>query len=219
MPARQAKIELTEASNARLKTFLQCIVRYEEKLEVLRQFLVSNEIFDCYAAFCRIDRNQDGFVTPLELLNFFRDNGVTSVNESDCYFVIKFFDSDVDGKLHFADFMQILLPTLNEKMRSECTQRVASGCKPNEFLTMDVEQDMVRLFNMEIEMHRESEMCKQLLSCMADYTPDGIFDSLDSSKVGFLDQKSFFNFFKRMGKPAQEEDINALMRRIEYDQD
>lgn len=68
-------------------------------------FLCSNEMFEPYSVFCRVDRNQDGFVTPMELLNFFRDNGVTDVNEADCYFVIKFFDSDEDGKLHYPDFL------------------------------------------------------------------------------------------------------------------
>jgi Ca2+-binding EF-hand superfamily protein len=88
---------------------------------VLRQFLVSNEFFDLYSAFNRLDRNQDGFITPLDILNFFRDNGVTSVNEANCYFMIKYFDSDMDGKLHFSDFMQILLPCTNSKMRSEAS--------------------------------------------------------------------------------------------------
>ena len=93
----------------------------------------------------------------MELVNFFRDNGVTNINEADCYFVIKYFDSDVDGKLHYPDFVQILLPCSDHKMRSECAQRIAFGCNPAEFLSFDVEQDMVRLFKMEVELHRESE--------------------------------------------------------------
>jgi Ca2+-binding EF-hand superfamily protein len=78
-----------------------------------------NENFEPYSAFMRIDRNSTGFIAPRDLLNFIRDNGVsTNVTEADCYYVIKFFDSDVDGKLHYVDFMQVILPIANSKLRS-----------------------------------------------------------------------------------------------------
>ena len=39
-----------------------------------------------------------GFLTPREFLNFIRDNGLaTEVTEADCYYLVKFFDSDLDG--------------------------------------------------------------------------------------------------------------------------
>lgn len=93
-----------------LKDILLCISKYEQELEVLRMFLGSNEMFEPYAAFCRIDRNQDGFISPMEFVNFFRDNGITKVTEAECYFVLKYWDSDEDGKLHYPDFLQIVLP-------------------------------------------------------------------------------------------------------------
>jgi len=39
------------------------------------------------------------------LLNFLRENGITSATEADLYFVTKFFDSDEDGKLNYPDFL------------------------------------------------------------------------------------------------------------------
>ena len=78
---------------------------------------------------------------------------------------------------------------------------------------------MVRLFKMEVELHQESEVKRQELACMSDYTALGVFEFLDSSRINFLDCKSFSNFFKRIGKPIAEEDINSLFRRMEYDQD
>ncbi len=76
-----------------------------------------------YQAFQRIDRGEDGFITPMELLNFIRDNNVHDMTEADCYYLVKFFDSDEDGRLHYPDFMQMILPCDNAVLRSKATQR------------------------------------------------------------------------------------------------
>ena len=67
--------------------------------------MCANEMFNPYSAFNRLDRNQDGFIVPMDFVHFFRENGIMSATESDCYFVIKFFDADEDGKLTYPEFM------------------------------------------------------------------------------------------------------------------
>ena len=59
----------------------------------------------------------------MDLVNFMRENGVMDCTEADFYFVIKFFDSDEDGKLNYPDFLQIVLPCTNAKIRATTTQR------------------------------------------------------------------------------------------------
>ena len=41
----------------------------------------------------------------MDMVYFLRENGVTDIYEGDCYYLIKFFDSDEDGKLHYPDFL------------------------------------------------------------------------------------------------------------------
>ena len=41
----------------------------------------------------------------MDFVHFFRENGIMSATESDCYFMIKFFDADEDGKLTYPEFM------------------------------------------------------------------------------------------------------------------
>lgn len=96
----------------------------------------------------------------MDMVNFMRENGQMEVAEADFYFVIKFFDSDEDGKLNYPDFLQMILPCTNMKLRAQTTQRVMGDCKPSDFLTLDVEQDLTRLLKMEIAMHNESEELK-----------------------------------------------------------
>ena len=118
---QKSQLKLTEQSEIRLRNLLYCVIQFEEKLDVLRMFLCSNEMFEPYSVFCRLNRSQNGFICPVDILNFFRDNGVTDVTEADCYFLIKFFDSDEDGKLHYPDFLQIVLPCTNPKIRAAAT--------------------------------------------------------------------------------------------------
>ena len=130
---------LADATIMTLKKVLLCISKKEQQCEILRQFLCANINYEPYSSFCRIDRNQDGFISPIDLVNFMRDNGNMDINEADCYFVMKFFDSDEDGKLNYPDFLQIVLPCTNKEIRSEATQRPMNDCRSTDFLTLDVE--------------------------------------------------------------------------------
>ena len=96
-----------------LKKLLLKIARQELDIELKRQYLASNEHMEPYSMFMRIDRNEDGFILPMEILNFLRDNSVHDMTEADCYYLVKFFDSDEDGRLHYPDFMQMVLPCDN----------------------------------------------------------------------------------------------------------
>jgi Ca2+-binding EF-hand superfamily protein len=74
-----------------------------------------------YSLFSRVDRSEDGLVTPVEILNYLRDNDIHECTEADCYYLVKFFDSDEDGKLNYPDFMQIVLPVDNPYLRAVAT--------------------------------------------------------------------------------------------------
>ena len=42
-------------------------------------------------------------VTACELLNYLRDHRNFTVSETECYRLVKFFDSDDDGRLNFQE--------------------------------------------------------------------------------------------------------------------
>lgn len=76
------------------------------------------------------------------------------------YFLVKFFDSDLDGRLHYPDFMQMVLPCSNNKLRSKATQRPNMACHDKDYLTLDVEKEMAELLLLEVALHRKSEVLK-----------------------------------------------------------
>ena len=73
-------------------------------------------------------------------------------------------------------------------------------CPHDQYLRLDIEQDMVRLFKMEIDLHYKTEVIKQRYECLPETSLESTFACLDGSKVGFLESKSFLNFFKKQGK-------------------
>lgn len=131
--------ELSKESQIALKDVLLCISKYENQLEVLRLFLCTNVNFEPYASFQRLDRDEDGFIRPTDFMNFMRENGYMHTTEANFYFIVKFFDSDEDGKLTYPEYLQMVLPCTNHKLRSATTQRPMEMCKPGDYLSIDVE--------------------------------------------------------------------------------
>jgi Ca2+-binding EF-hand superfamily protein len=85
----------------RLKNFLVAIADGENVLEKARQRLCEIREFSPHAAFQRFDRDANDSITSFEIVNFLRDNGVLNASEAECYRLLKFFDSDEDGRLSF----------------------------------------------------------------------------------------------------------------------
>lgn len=85
----------------RLKNFLVAIADGETLLERARQNLCEIKDFSPFTAFQRFDRDANDYISSYEILNFLRDNSVYSVTESEVYRIVKFFDSDEDGRLSY----------------------------------------------------------------------------------------------------------------------
>lgn len=202
-----------------LKKLLLKIAKLELDIELKRQYLSSNEQMEPYSLFQRIDRSEDGFIVPMELLNFLRDNNVHDMTEADCYYLVKFFDSDEDGRLHYPDFMQLVLPCDNHQMRATATQRAPMHINRGDFLTLDVERDLAALLVAEIELHRGSEKLKQQLEAQLDYSQDAVYQEVDDWRYGYVDVRNLHRFFKNNRSKATEEDCVAIIRRFDLDAD
>ena len=148
-----------------------------------------------------------------------RDNNVHDMTEADCYYLVKFFDSDEDGRLHYPDFMQMILPCDNNMLRSKATQRPNGQINPGDFLTLDVERDLTNLLVSEIELHRASEKLKQQLESQLDYSVEGIYQVVDDWRYGYIDIRNLYRFFKNNRSKATEEDCIAIIRRLDLDAD
>jgi Ca2+-binding EF-hand superfamily protein len=88
-------------TETRLKNFLVAVGDGERNLEAARQRMCTIRDFAPHSAFQRIDRDGSGAVDSHELCAFLRDHGNYTATEGECHRLVRFFDSDEDGRLSF----------------------------------------------------------------------------------------------------------------------
>lgn len=90
-------------SERRLLGLLDAVKEGELYQEQLRQRLCSLAGFAPYSAFMRLDRDANERLSSYELLNFMRENREFTVSEGDCFNIVRYFDTDNDGRLTFQE--------------------------------------------------------------------------------------------------------------------
>ena len=108
---------LSVETESRLAKVLVEIGRGEGNLEMERQYLAKEEDYSPYACFLRIDRAHKGWVNSIDILNFLKDNAIHAT-ESECHYLVKFFDVDLDGRLDYLEFLHIMFPCTNPDLRA-----------------------------------------------------------------------------------------------------
>ena len=133
---------LSYETERRLKNYLVAFAEGEADLERQRRRLCEIRDFSPLAAFQRIDRGAYNLLTSGDILNFLRDNAVFSVNESDCFRLLRFFDSDEDGRLSYQDFIQMVLPCEDSFLRQVTQERPSIRVARYENLPLDIERGL-----------------------------------------------------------------------------
>lgn len=99
-------------------------------------------------------------------------------NEIDCFYLLKLFDSESSGMLSYRDFLQMILPTANSKLRQLVTQRPNYVMQKGERLAPGVEVAMTKLYHNELALHRKIEKGKHHLSFRYDFNLKDAFQSI-----------------------------------------
>ena len=87
-------------------------------------------------------------------MQFIRDHGNFAATESECYRLVKFFDSDEDGRLSFNDFVQMILPCEDNTLRNVALDRPSFRVGRHDGLPRDIENGMAEIFDRELDMVR-----------------------------------------------------------------
>ena len=70
---------------------------------------MSNKTFITTNLFKRIDYRNKNQLCTLDFVQFLKENGIF-INEGDCYFITKQFDTNNDGILNLSDFIKFICP-------------------------------------------------------------------------------------------------------------
>jgi hypothetical protein len=102
-------------------------------------------------------------------------------------------------------------------LRAKCTQR--PSYKVDGVLSSRIEFELSRLFEKEIHHHVKIENEKRELERQADFNSVACFCSIDSKRNGFIDFDSLKDFVKKYNQKVNGSDINAILRRMNTDED
>ena len=88
-----------------MKNLLVEIAKGELKVEAYRQSLASldTKVGGAYVCFQRIDRDREECVTPRSILAFLNDNRVFDVSLIELDYIVRYFDSDGNGRLSYSE--------------------------------------------------------------------------------------------------------------------
>jgi len=142
-----------------------------------------------------VDRDDNGAISALEILNFLRDNKEYSITEQDCESFIKFFDQDQDGKLDFDEFLQIIRPCEDTHLKDEALERTPLKVGRFDYLPANQENIMSDLFISEILYLRKIEEHKEKLKGSRDYSLSGVLKTIDVNNEGGINVVNLKDFF------------------------
>lgn len=214
-----------------LKALLIAIADHELAIEKQRQYLARLEEFEPYATFVRLDRNNNGYLTANDIFlqltdtnadsthNFLRENGFDDLTLEDWEYLVKYFDSDEDGVLNYTDYMQCVVTCDDPYLRAAVTQREPYGVNPDEYLAPILERELAILFIKELAYHREITTIKRDLHNAKGFTTEKAFREIDEEGVNFIDHANITTFLERNGFAPTEEELTAIIRRIDVSAD
>lgn len=134
-------------------------------------------------------------------------------------FLVKFFDSDEDGVLNYTDYMQLVITCDDAYLRAVVTQREPYGVNPDEYLSPILERELAILFEKELAYHREISNIKKDLQSAPDFSYENAYREINAEGIEIIDHTSIENFLRKNGFAPTEEELTAIIRRIDVSAD
>lgn len=190
----------------------------ERQIEIVRQILCEQIDFEPYAAFRRIDRHRKTAIDATDIICFLADNKVF-YTENNCRAFITRYDLDGDNRLSFNEFLLAVLPMDNPTLRTVATQRANYDVAEDQLLAYDVEYSLAKVIDREISFYMHVDHQKANLHNCYDFNIVDAFAAIDRNTIGVIDFNNLEEFFKRQGVYPNEDELIALLRRLDRDDD
>jgi Ca2+-binding EF-hand superfamily protein len=203
---------LSIETERRLAELLYTLAENERQVENSRRLLSENSEFDPYTCFNFLDRLRLGYLTASDFRDFFLKASIYCT-DSEAIAIVKQYDSNEDGRLTLTDFYQITLPSTSPALRE-----IALARPTRLGLSYDVEYQLTRLLEKELLLQRNLEINRQTLNARYDFNFVDAFRAIDPDAL-YADSYRLQGFMRRNGFNLLQEDIDALFRRLDDDND
>jgi len=155
-----------------------------------------------------------------DLYDFLHKNYHEDVKIDEWQWLIDYFDSDSEGNLIFDDFLLILLPSNDKELRNviKRTKYSIGDIQPyDRILPQDWEILLASLFKREVDLTRLKNLILEDMNSF--YSPLELFNLVDILNQGYLDHLSLKDFLMWNKYYATEEELIAIIRRIDTNGD
>lgn len=204
---------LSLESQTRLAHLLMQIADLERQVEITRQVLCELIDFEPYSAFRALDRFSTGALTSRDIQDFLQSQGIPCSDfESAC--IVKQYDANNDGRLSLPEFHNLVLPAANAARREIVLTRT-----PLTSANVDVLYAMARLMEREVLYQREISAFKRELALQRDFNAMDAYKVVNYREKSGIDKETLRIFLMRCGNNPFEEDLDAIMRRLDTDGD
>ena len=171
----------------RLAAIIKEVADSENHIEVNRLMLAEQTEFEPYSAFKRLDKFDNGFISHGDIVAFYRDNAVFCA-DSEAYYILRYWDTNHDGRLSFNDFCHMILPHTSEVLRSMSRNRQPTMLSLDGKLPFYTEKALAKLLNEELLFFRRLEDARFALNTRFDYSTDNCYRCLDRRIINFISE-------------------------------
>ena len=190
----------------------------DRKIESLRIALCKNQIFEPYAAFKRIIRQKRLSIEYDDLQRFLKENDVF-VTDSAVIRYMTHYSEHSSTQLNYSEYLRIVLPVSDQRIRTITTQRPNYDVDLNECLHLTVEDAQATLISYEISAYDELSISLKNLMSRPDYNVGHFFHYIDYNHEGVLNFHNLKRFFLQQGLVPFEEEVIEILRRFDKDDD
>ena len=107
----------------------------------------------------------------------------------------------------------------NKNLRTIISQRPTYDLNPKENLIYDIEFALSRVIDKEIEFYKKLDSFKYELANNQDFSVKDAFEEIDFFNTSYIDYENLIKFLENNGFHLYEEQIVAILRRIDKDDD
>ena len=201
---------LSSETEARLAEIFLRISQSESEVEECRYYLTKNSDFDPSVVFVRLDRLQMNSISRTEFLSLLEKHKIYCSSD-EAYLIIRQYDTNLDGRLSFQEFLQLVLPSTNPSLREIALSRRGN-------FTTEVEYLFVRLLQSELLFHRSLEAVRREILLRPDFNLLEAFRTIDFRNLSSIDRNTLFYFLKKH-QNLSENDVDSILRRVDNDGD
>ena len=186
------------------------LAKSEKTIDIYRQILSESTDFDAHQIFNYLLSNNQSYITSKDIMKFLSMNKI-SITEEEANLIILFYDSNLDGKLSFNEFLNLV------RSEKSSINNKSFNYSDDTNIGLSLNFSLCKLFEKEIFFSKSIINILKDLKNKYGFNIHDIYHSIKSAN--FITCHSLKNFLNNNNVSFLESDINFIMKRLDINRD